>query len=223
MAGARAETGSDAGMTAVVGVVRPRGRFIDGFGLSGYRSFGSRVQRMGPFEKINLFIGPNNSGKSNIVRFLSEHYTAAVTSAKARERRVEFTDLDRHIGDSSGRYAVEFGLKPGGRTYEDVLERHAGRVRRESEAERFIRQVLASEALTDGGEVAWFRYEGAWGAELALSLDAAVRGVLAEQVLGADKWRRLWSHLTNDSGGELEKQWIPQTLRASRSRARSQP
>jgi outer membrane receptor protein involved in Fe transport len=31
--------------------------FIDGIGLSGYRSFGDKVQRIGPFGKINLFIG----------------------------------------------------------------------------------------------------------------------------------------------------------------------
>ena len=49
--------------------------FIDGIGLSGYRSFGDEVQRIGPFGKINLFIGKNNSGKSNIILFLKQHYS----------------------------------------------------------------------------------------------------------------------------------------------------
>jgi AAA15 family ATPase/GTPase len=44
--------------------------FIDGIGISGYRSFGQEVQRIGPFKKINLIIGQNNSGKSNVLRFL---------------------------------------------------------------------------------------------------------------------------------------------------------
>jgi predicted ATP-dependent endonuclease of OLD family len=60
--------------------------FIDGIGLSGYRSFGDNLQRIGPFGKINLFIGKNNSGKSNISLFLKKHYT----------KTIEFNSLDYH-------------------------------------------------------------------------------------------------------------------------------
>jgi AAA15 family ATPase/GTPase len=56
--------------------------FIDGIGLSGYRSFGSEHQLIGPFGKINLFIGQNNSGKSNILFFLKNHYILFITSLK---------------------------------------------------------------------------------------------------------------------------------------------
>jgi predicted ATPase len=48
--------------------------FILGFGLAGYRSFGPQLQRIGPCRKINLLIGQNNSGKSNILRFIHDHY-----------------------------------------------------------------------------------------------------------------------------------------------------
>jgi AAA15 family ATPase/GTPase len=60
--------------------------FIDGIGLSGYRSCGDEVQRIGPFGKINLFIGKNNSGKSNISLFLKKHYT----------KTIDFNSLDYH-------------------------------------------------------------------------------------------------------------------------------
>jgi len=60
--------------------------FIDGIGLSGYRSFGDEVQRIGPFAKINLFIRKNNSGKSNISLFLKKHYTETI----------DFNSLDYH-------------------------------------------------------------------------------------------------------------------------------
>lgn len=42
--------------------------------IGGYRSFGS-VQYFERFSKINLFIGRNNSGKSNILRFINEIYS----------------------------------------------------------------------------------------------------------------------------------------------------
>jgi len=44
---------------------------IPNLAIGGYRSFGS-VQYFDKFSKINLFIGRNNSGKSNVLRFLKE-------------------------------------------------------------------------------------------------------------------------------------------------------
>lgn len=42
---------------------------IDGFGISGYRSFSEEFVYIGDLSKVNIFIGKNNSGKSNILRF----------------------------------------------------------------------------------------------------------------------------------------------------------
>lgn len=52
--------------------------FIDGFGISGYRSFGEEIQYIAPLDKINLFIGQNNSGKSNILLFISQYYSQII-------------------------------------------------------------------------------------------------------------------------------------------------
>lgn len=48
--------------------------FIHGFGLSGFRSFGPEIQRIGPCSKINLIVGKNNCGKSNVLRFIQHFY-----------------------------------------------------------------------------------------------------------------------------------------------------
>lgn len=45
---------------------------INNLAIAGYRSFGKEPQYFDNFEKVNLFIGRNNAGKSNIIRFLSE-------------------------------------------------------------------------------------------------------------------------------------------------------
>jgi len=42
---------------------------LDGIAISGYRSFGSELVKINDLAKINIFIGKNNSGKSNILRF----------------------------------------------------------------------------------------------------------------------------------------------------------
>ena len=44
---------------------------IDSFALGGFRSFGKSVQRFEKFGKVNFFIGRNNSGKSNVLRFFA--------------------------------------------------------------------------------------------------------------------------------------------------------
>ena len=43
---------------------------IDGFSISGYRSFGPEEVQIADLSRLNIFIGKNNCGKSNILRFL---------------------------------------------------------------------------------------------------------------------------------------------------------
>ncbi len=47
---------------------------IESLSIGGYRSFGNAKQRFDKFCKVNLFIGRNNSGKSNIFRFIHDVY-----------------------------------------------------------------------------------------------------------------------------------------------------
>jgi AAA15 family ATPase/GTPase len=54
--------------------------YIGALGISNYRSFGSEIQRIGPFSKVTLFIGQNNSGKSNILGFINSHYSSVIRS-----------------------------------------------------------------------------------------------------------------------------------------------
>ena len=48
---------------------------MKGFGFSNCKSFGDRLCRVAPLRKVNLIIGQNNVGKSNIVNFLNEQLT----------------------------------------------------------------------------------------------------------------------------------------------------
>lgn len=43
---------------------------LDGLGFSNYRSIGENPVLLYPLSKVNLFVGPNNCGKSNIIRFI---------------------------------------------------------------------------------------------------------------------------------------------------------
>lgn len=50
--------------------------FIRNFGISGYRSFGDEMMWLEDLEKVNLLIGTNNSGKSNILRYIYQRLYA---------------------------------------------------------------------------------------------------------------------------------------------------
>jgi hypothetical protein len=92
--------------------------FIDGLGIAEYRSFGQDVQRIGPLKKINFFIGQNNCGKSNILTFLKQHYATAL-----RCEALKLTSVDKHMGKTSGKQIVEFGLRVGSGNYKVLLKR----------------------------------------------------------------------------------------------------
>ncbi|MGA7955268.1 MAG: hypothetical protein WCA07_17285 [Gloeobacterales cyanobacterium] len=135
--------------------------FIDGIGISSYRSFGSEIQRIGPLEKINLFIGQNNSGKSNILLFLHKHYKNAVEeeatpsnqNSTLRNTMLKFEGLDKHLGQNFGEMNIAIGLKIEGEKYAFLL------YNRFSTFKAYLERILKSKTLTKGKNIAWFLYK----------------------------------------------------------------
>lgn len=121
--------------------------YLPGFGFGGYRSLGS-IQRIWPLTKINLFVGANNSGKSNVLRFLDQHLDSVLRATQNRGV-LQFDDLDHHRGSSEG-FMFSFALtKP---TLDVVLTRSTVGGRSEQQFRNF------AETLTDG-RVAWINYQ----------------------------------------------------------------
>lgn len=69
---------------------------IPNLAIAGYRSFGAQTQYFDKFAKINIFIGQNNAGKSNVLRFLHEVYPR---SADPDEKAIRFDPLAHHLPD----------------------------------------------------------------------------------------------------------------------------
>ena len=91
--------------------------FIDGIAISNYRSFGTGPQNIGPFSKINIFIGKNNSGKSNILRFIN--YQLPVLKKLFGKQRIQITrdEQDVHLGQIPNNFVwgLAADLKPEGK------------------------------------------------------------------------------------------------------------
>jgi len=188
--------------------------FIDGFAISGYRSFGGQIQSIGPCSKINLVIGQNNAGKSNILLFLTNHYRNAVNAAHRRRDGLKLEPIDRHIGEEFGKLTLAFALGPDGENCKALFEGFGERFQANPGSVELAKLVLRSETLTHGTGLAWFSYEATWTDSLdqfSLSPDLVPR-IEAEGVLRRPQWSALWRALARKSGGDLAAHWIPETL-----------
>jgi hypothetical protein len=67
---------------------------IPNLAIAGYRSFGKKPQYFEQFAKVNIFIGQNNAGKSNVLRFLHEIYPQA-----SKREGLKIDSLARHLPD----------------------------------------------------------------------------------------------------------------------------
>src|SRR4051812_36454121 len=103
---------------------------IDGFGITKFRSFGKQLQQIGPFTKINLLVGQNNSGKSNILLFIRDYYHRVLEATKSGQRLI-LTGLDMHLGlNSDGEY-FSFCLPLDGNRYNELMSKLPDDRRRE--------------------------------------------------------------------------------------------
>lgn len=74
-------------------------QLIGPFAFGGYRSFESRYHRLSETSKVTLLAGANNSGKSNVLRFIQKYYPNLVSELNPgvanRDWRKELGSLDR--------------------------------------------------------------------------------------------------------------------------------
>ncbi len=179
--------------------------FIDGIGISGYRSFGQEVQRIGPFKKINLIIGQNNSGKSNFLRFLKDHYPNI-----AQGKAPKLDDLDKHIGDPTTVNCYEIAMVRDGELYKQLMERLSRNRKSFRQVIDKIQKILTSEILTKGTELIWFPYIVSDG---QFTMDERIfQEFRNANIFHADIWKHTWEILTGQGRGDILKHWIPETL-----------
>lgn len=102
-----------------------------GFGIAGYRSFRDELQVVGPLKKVNLFAGQNNSGKSNVLRFVRQfvrQWPSAPTqldhpSGLAIDQAVTLALPTRVSDDTIDEWAAKAGVggRPGASPLHEIL------------------------------------------------------------------------------------------------------
>lgn len=177
------------------------------FLFGGYRSFPANRNMLRAVGKVNLIAGPNNSGKSNVLRFVYEHYGRMVEAVGERPGRWEFSPLDRHLGEGDGSILFGLGVEIDGEEH-DAIRTDSRLASLGSDGPPLVDRVLG--ALAVGDDHAWFEFS-------APTPGASLQPVIPEDVGAALKrgdWQRLWNALTGQTQGDINKHWIPQTLDA---------
>lgn len=187
---------------------------LNGFGFSGYRSIGHELIKIYPLKKVNLIIGQNNVGKSNIIRFLNDQYSYFVERARnqtvTRRSHQEnpFKDIDYHISNEKPLHRISFPL------FEDDIDGFINQKLSDDIGHRVHRvlaqRILRSEQLFVDG-VAWFTFSSG-NPNGRFELDINTDDML--QVLNEREWQHLWNGLTRAGSGSLRQNWFPDTMRA---------
>ncbi len=183
------------------------GIFIEGFGISGYRSFGKNIQRIGPLSKINIFAGQNNSGKSNILNYLINIFPLMLRSANENVLRLKLNDIDTPIKDWDRKTRVEIGIIQGGNFHKELRKLPD----LNNNYLQWIDNILFSDILLKGTNVAWIPFQT--NANEKFSIDPEVIEKLANNVLGQREWQMLWSKITQRTQGDIKAHWVPETLK----------
>jgi AAA15 family ATPase/GTPase len=178
-------------------------KMIQGFGFSGYRSVGKDLIKVGPLKKINLIIGQNNTGKSNIIRFLNEHYNNILNSLNPDRllytsgSNLSFKSID--TSQSGGSFKPRFALC----TNISDLE-----IIKNPKIDKIVRSSFCVD-IKDRDYV-WFEYSCDALNHQYYPLIPNVDELLP--ILESHEWQALWSSLTGKGSGSLREYWIPQTM-----------
>jgi predicted ATPase len=182
------------------------GIYIDGFGFSGYRSFGKNIQRVGPLNKINIFAGQNNSGKSNILNYLMYQYVPIVQSVQSRGKQSKLGELDLPIRDWDGITRVEVGITHDSDSYKNIFKQ----ISLTGSLPSWLDTILRSNVLCGGTNVTWLPFEAA--TSQIFSLNKKIIDELANTFPDPRQWQNLWAEITQQGRGDLRQHWIPETL-----------
>lgn len=170
--------------------------FLNGITLKNFRGIGSE-QTISPFRELNFLIGPNNSGKSAVLFFLSRY----LHDENKRSREVwhrSFDPIDINLGASGS--SPEFAI---GVSRTTLQKNVAGGLQ-----PQFTSMVSRIFDLLDQDGVVFLEPDASFRSLKLKGLDAAK----AKPLLRDGDWRSLWSTLTQKSGGGVDQHWVPETL-----------
>lgn len=186
---------------------------LKGFGLAGYRSFGSEIQRIGPLSKVNLIAGPNNTGKSNLLRFLTEQYSKW-SDAVARNQACRLERLDAHLDTAPTGIGFSVMIPTEEQALLGFLKSKAPHLqeRHLSRTAQALRSILCCQAFNNSDENAWIDLRPDTSGALVFPNESVERLARPDGLgVSPQAWHLASTLLAQQDQGSL-KHWISATV-----------
>jgi predicted ATPase len=179
--------------------------FIHGVALSNYRGIGDEPQLIGPFEQFNFFIGPNNSGKSTVLNFISKHLVPIVSENRYNPNRESPAELDQlDIALGKNRTQVRMGLGIRSEDVEDIFKEIKTNNVRVSNLLTQIIKYLSIDGLI------WVERDQ--NSKALKSFNKETKSSALRGLAHPSDWQGLWNALLNMHDGDIDIHWIPETI-----------
>lgn len=180
---------------------------IPNLAIAGYRSFGKTPQYFDKFSKINLLIGRNNAGKSNVIRFLSDAYPQNKDLAIASNN-----SLNNHLPDQP---QVAIGI--GDEVFKKINGKNSLRsnhpllqkisIESHSISNSLLTRIFEQKILLDGTHIYWQFYDPRTKKDITTSLKKAFECLHDGEI--SQLWRAFKPRM---SGGSRQGDWEPEIL-----------
>jgi hypothetical protein len=176
--------------------------FLNALALQNYRGIGNDWVAMPQFKRFNFFIGPNNSGKSTVLNFISKHLPMPLARGGQGTNPVDA--LETHHGAGGHPIAVRIG-----RSISDVESGVKQQIRQPN---RFFPQNLQTvlQSIADDKGIIWLESRLPYGGNIILAADTTFERMTT--VLTMSEWSSLWESLSGSGRGDLRQHWIPETI-----------
>ncbi|POZ52310.1 ATP-dependent nuclease [Methylovulum psychrotolerans] len=168
---------------------------LNGFGFSGYRSFGNDLVKIGPLKKINFIIGQNNVGKSNIINFLAHHYPYFLSKiAKLSHpiayntKKTTFNEIDFHFSALKSIHRISFPI------FKNEINSYMRdkQLRHTPELEKLLNY------LYDNNGTIWFTYTIERIKKNEFLLETSNTNEI-KALMEPHEWQQLWHDITDKS------------------------
>ncbi|ROT44386.1 ATP-binding protein [Pusillimonas sp. NJUB218] len=185
--------------------------FLHGLALTNYRGIGPIRQEAQEFTTINLFVGPNNSGKSAFLAFIAEQLDCfshqALGSSIGRTPKKMLKQNDPHLGHSQE--SVLFDLYLPKKKIHEVIRQEAKKNSNEYLASpENIR--LFTDNLADGSFV-WIQYGAHPRRFVAAGKITNNQKYTAPEIINAT--RAIWQIFRPSyTGGTFDQNWLPESI-----------
>ncbi|WP_372395289.1 AAA family ATPase (plasmid) [Azospirillum sp. HJ39] len=181
--------------------------FLNGLSIQFFRGIGETKQKMSPFRKFNYFIGPNNSGKSTALSFISKFIGVVKNEGASygQKKGKLFSELDVHRGAISGNVGMEIAI-PIETFINSVKKKHPNIYSQNSYASRL--SYRAFDAISDNG-IIWVSCNIEQGGNIGLSEEIFDKLVSENSSM----WFDLAKAFANLHSGGSTKEWVHTVIR----------